>query len=249
MVISHKHKYLFVELPRTGTTAIHHELIKNYDGEEILFKHANYRDFLRLASDEEKEYFVFSCIRNPMDRVVSLFLKLKNQNGQFKNSIYRKSKSLSARYFNKRIRYLQENNASFAHYFKRFYTLPYDDWSSLDHDRFDYVLRFENLNEDFNTLLHKLGIEKVRDLPIINKTSSKENFLKYFTPEIHSQARKVFGPFMEKNGYDFPEDWAKQELTALDYFKYNVWSFVLKQYWVSGLKKPKLSRKPLNQIQ
>lgn len=52
MVISHKYEYLFVELPRTGTTAIHNELLEKYDGQGILSKHANYRDFLKIASEE-----------------------------------------------------------------------------------------------------------------------------------------------------------------------------------------------------
>ena len=54
MVISHRHRYLFVELPRTGSTAIHRELIELYDGTAILQKHATYEDFLRGATEIEK---------------------------------------------------------------------------------------------------------------------------------------------------------------------------------------------------
>ena len=38
MIISHKHKYVFVELPQTASSAIAKELKANYDGHEILFK-------------------------------------------------------------------------------------------------------------------------------------------------------------------------------------------------------------------
>lgn len=240
MIISHKHKYLFVELPRTGTTAIHDELIKNYDGEEILLKHATYRDFLKVASEEEKNYFVFSCIRNPMDRVVSLFLKLQNPTGQFNKTQYRRSKTISAIVFNKRIRYIQKYNPSFANYFKKFYHLPYDDWSSLDHHRFDFILRFENLNNDFQTLLKKIGLKKVRDLPTINKTASKKVYVDYFTPDIQKKACKIFGPFMQKFEYEFPSDWITCHLNQWDYLKYKFWSNVLKIYWTSKFRKPKI---------
>jgi hypothetical protein len=240
MIISHKHKYLFVELPRTGTTAIHDELIKHYDGEEILNKHSTYRDFLKIATEEEKKYFVFSCIRNPMDRIVSLYLKLKNPAGQFKNPHYRKSKSISALIFNRRLNYIHKYNPPFSEYFKKFYKMPYDDWSSLDHHRFNFLLRFENLNDDFKALLKKIGLEEVRELPIVNKTNFKNKYLEYFTPDTYKRACKVFGPFMSKFGYEFPPEWGSYNLTKWDFFKYNIWSSILKIYWKSELRKPKL---------
>lgn len=240
MIISHKHKYLFVELPRTGTTAIHNELIKHYDGEEILNKHSTYRDFLKTATEEEKNYFVFSCIRNPMDRVVSLYLKLKNPAGQFKNKKYRKSRSISAFIFNRRIHYLQKHNASFPGYFKKFYKMPYDDWSSLDHHQFNFIIKFENLNEDFYKVLKKIGLEKVRNLPTINKTKSKNNYLDYYTEDTHKKACKIFGPFMLKYGYQFPSEWCVCNISKFDIIKYKFWSKVLQIFWTSKLRKPKI---------
>ncbi|MBA3404443.1 MAG: hypothetical protein H0U13_07160, partial [Gemmatimonadaceae bacterium] len=69
MIISDRHRYLFVELPRTGSTAIHRELCAMYDGEPILQKHATYGDFLKIATDDQRRYFVFSTVRNPLDDV------------------------------------------------------------------------------------------------------------------------------------------------------------------------------------
>ena len=39
--------------------------------------------------------------------------------------------------------YLMFKGAGFPAYFRRFYRLPYDNWSSLSHHRMDHVLRFE----------------------------------------------------------------------------------------------------------
>ena len=83
MIISHIHRYLFVELPRTGSSAVSKELILNYDAENILRKHATYRDFLKQASKQEKEYFVFSSIRNPMDKILSLYFKYKTDHRRY----------------------------------------------------------------------------------------------------------------------------------------------------------------------
>src|SRR2546426_260618 len=40
LIVSHKHRYVFVELPRTGSTAVRHELRELYDGTPILHKHS-----------------------------------------------------------------------------------------------------------------------------------------------------------------------------------------------------------------
>ena len=55
MIISHKYKYLFIETPHTGSTAISNELQENYDGQRILHKHAYYFEFARQASEEERK--------------------------------------------------------------------------------------------------------------------------------------------------------------------------------------------------
>ena len=60
MIISHVHRYLFVELPHTGSSAVSRELREHYAGTQILYKHARYAEFLRSCSAEERDYFVFS---------------------------------------------------------------------------------------------------------------------------------------------------------------------------------------------
>src|SRR4051812_19495236 len=84
MVISDKYRYVFIELYFTGSTAISSELCELYDGKKILNKHSRYHEFLKIATEEQKKYFVFSCIRNPMDMVVSAYMKFKtNHQGKY----------------------------------------------------------------------------------------------------------------------------------------------------------------------
>ena len=59
MIISHRHRYVFVELPRTGSSAVRRELRELYDGVPILHKHSTYDEFRRQASEDERGYFVF----------------------------------------------------------------------------------------------------------------------------------------------------------------------------------------------
>jgi len=76
MIISNKYKYVFIELPRTGTTAISQELCDFYGGERIFEKHSKYSFFKKNATLEQQGYFIFSCLRNPLDRTVSLYFHL-----------------------------------------------------------------------------------------------------------------------------------------------------------------------------
>ena len=216
MIISHKYKYLFIELPLTASTAVSKELRENYDGSWTLYKHATYQDFLRKATPEEKEYFVFSGIRNPLDQAVSEYFKCKADHknkftdprklsrkmGWYQEIV--KQKDLQ------RFRFVQKQGATFADYFLKFYKLPYSNWSVMDHHQFDFVIRFESLQEDFAQLLKLLKIEQKRPLPQHNKTvqkNLKESWSHFDTPELIARARRVFGPFMQEWEYTFPESW------------------------------------------
>lgn len=233
MVISHKYKYVFVELPLSGSTAVSNELCDLYDGEKILRKHSKYREFLKIATDEEKKYFVFSGIRHPMDLVVSEFLKIKNNHKQryTTSSEWRRNGGTLS---DENLRLYDEitrNNLSFADYFKKYFNLPYDNWSSAGHKNFDFIIRFENLRSDFSEVLKRMNIEPARELPQINKTSEKENYTIYYTPEIRKKAIFIFGPFMKKWGYDFPEDWHVNKPGSTSFILFELLGIVKRIYW------------------
>lgn len=232
MIISHLHRYLFVELPRTGSSAVSKELILNYDAENILRKHATYRDFLKQASKDEKEYYVFSSIRNPMDKILSLYFKYTTDHRRYDDpETYRRDNALIAWLLMSQYRFVNRNNASFADFFRRFYRLPYDDWSSLDHEKMDFVLRFENLSEDFETVLRRIGITPVRPLPVINKTASRsKDFWNYYDPEIRGRAEWVFGPYFRRWRYEFPEDWETKGYRSAE-LMFQVTNIFRNLYW------------------
>ena len=53
------------------------------------------------------------------------------------------------------------------------------------------------------------------------KQKSKKLFWDYYSPEIRPRAIRLFGPFMERFGYDFPKDW-NSDLRRIDYFNYSL---------------------------
>ena len=171
MIISHKHKYLFVQTPHTGSTSVGRELVKHYDGEEILWKHAMFHHFKRAFPDEAEEYFIFSTIRHPFDEVVSLYFKLKNDQEHYSDPSNWKENGgwLSKRGLHQ-FQFVHYQKASFEEYLKKFFWLPFVNWTVLAHKQFNYVMRYENLNEDFPKVLEKLGLQLIRPLPRVNPT-------------------------------------------------------------------------------
>ena len=210
MIISHTHRYVFVEVPRTGSSAIARELKELYDGEPILRKHATYRDFLRVATEDEKTYFAFSGIRNPLDVAVTRYVHLRaDTRGHFSDPHHVGLRNSMASRIERRIfGWMQRTNADFGAFLRRWYLLPYDTWTSLDHRRLDFVYRFESLEGGFEEAIRSMGVEPVRALPLANATPGRDgDFAGYYNSRAIRRASWVFGPYMEEWGYAFPESW------------------------------------------
>jgi hypothetical protein len=234
MIISHRHRFVFVELPRTGSSAVRRELRELYDGVPILHKHSTYDEFRRQASEDERRYFVFSTIRNPLDDAVSRYFKLKTDHRQRFSDVTRQKnrKLLNSKLDERQYRYVVSNGADFSSFFLHFYRLPFDTWASLDHRKFDYVMRFERLADDFLAALRRIGVEPVRPLPSRNVTGGRErNFAEYYTPAAQRRALRVFGPYMRRWGYEFPTDWELPSPSPLHELSYQAFSHVARAYW------------------
>jgi hypothetical protein len=231
MIISHQFHYLFIEMPLTASWAIHHELCNHYGGEPILHKHASYPEFRQIASAAEKDYFVFATVRNPLDVVVSQYFKLKNDHkGAF-------SKPESAHDFLvdysdlKKYQFIQKYDASFADFFCKYFRRPYGDLIDYSADRLDIVIRYEYLQDDFARLLQKFGLDQIRPIPSSNKTQGKKgHWQSYYTPEIIGQAKRVFGPYMKRWGYTFPDEWGSHQVHWVDEWKYRALNSVRRVY-------------------
>lgn len=240
MVISDKHKYVFVELPQTASSAIAKELVATYNGQEILFKHALYRtDYLRYANAGQKKYRVISGLRNPMDICVSNYFKFKTDHeNRYSNPRFMRHGFLRKyimRWWNVRqYKSIVEQQESFEKFFMRAYTIPYASWSILDHKKFDFIIRFENLQSDFAAALKLLDIEKVRDIPQANKTAEKtKTFWEYYeSDKARRKAKFIFGPYMQQWGYQFPADWNKYKIPAHAFWLYHFFNVLRKIFWI-----------------
>lgn len=236
MIISHKYKYIFVQLPRSASTSIGRELCEQYDGHKIkiLPKHSLYSRFLRIANAEEKNYFVFSSIRNPLDVVVSIYTQFKDDNWGVYNDPrkWRKNGGWVSDYQLRQFNFVNNNKADFPTFFKKYYKLTYENRSGVDHKYYDFVIRFENLQDDFSKVLELIGIETKRPLPNVNKTKNKDkSFWDYYTPEIRSDAKAIFGCFMKRWGYDFPPEWGDNSIPLHRQLEYEILNIPRHLYW------------------
>ena len=223
MIISDKYKYVFIQTPMTGCSAVAKELVEKYAGRAILSKHAIYSTFIANATAEQRKYFVFSGVRNPLDKMVSNYQKmLNNHNDRFTrklNSDPRKA------IFQLRDR-LKFRNVRRGWTYEQFLknTKVYDEVSSLDHHKMDYVMKFETLESDFEKVLTQLSIPLVRKLPRFNSTQKKKHYLKFYeSDKTRELAVKKMGPFMEYSEYSFPKDWGDSNPSYWDRFQFKLW--------------------------
>ena len=234
MIISDKNKYLFLEVPQTGSVALSHELCTHYAGEKILEKHSFYSDFLKMATPEQKKYFVFAGVRNPLDEAITNYYKVKTNYGQeFTDPVkWKKVRIVRKLLMMRMFEDVHNKDMDFQTYFTKYYNWPYNNFACLIPDRCDFLIRFERLQEDFARLLQCLGLEQVRPLPVRNPTKGRsKDFLSYYSPAMIPKAKRVFGPFMKKWGYEFPAEWGEAKTSPLYQLKFETYTFLKKVKW------------------
>lgn len=232
MVISHKYRFVFIEIPLTASWAIRHELCEFYGGEPILHKHASYPEFRRHATVAELKYLAFATVRNPLDETVSRYFKYKtNHKGTFSEpqAITSRESEFADTI---RYRFITASQASFQEYFKRFHKKTFSGMIDLSSADLASVIRFERLQEDFSRIARRLGIDQVRSIPTTNKTAGRRADWKlYYTPDIVEQAKRVFGPFMERWAYSFPAEWGEERIGRFRRVEFQSIVWARKQYY------------------
>lgn len=194
MVISDKHKYIFIAIPKTGTTAIQSFLLENdescrwnsitLDGKQIsISEHIKAKDLKKIMGARYEEYTVFTFIREPFARRVSGYFFYKN--GDTKES----------RYFIRNL--MAQVNTVLTR------VLPFSLWSILKPQKklvdyffgkkgdllIDLVGKTENLDEDLLAICQQIGIPlRNKKIPVKNKSKHSSTDDYYFN-KLH---RKLF---------------------------------------------------------
>ena len=200
-MISFQKRFLFVHIPKTAGNSIQ-SILRDYSEDELVAlrggqdgierfglrnpkykikKHSTLAEYkAALGEAQFSGLYKFTCVRNPWDRMVSLYFTPTQDIGAWDRKKFRKVISKA---------------------------LPVADYLRLDQrkeDPFsnvDYIMRFENLADDFRTVCGTLGILPAT-LPRYNR-SSREHYSKYYDEELRGLVRMRFAAEIERFGYTF----------------------------------------------
>ena len=191
-MISHKHKCIFIHIPKTAGTSFSESLdLKKID----CYTHNSFgaiRNFLFDNSFNADDYFSFSLVRNPWDKMVSEYFWFTNTSHPYPNQ------SVKDFYA----------GTSFKSFVLKFFSCnvgdPYHKLSYLDIldpiSKVDFIGKFENVEKDFNFICKKLGVST--PLPHKYKTKHK-HYTEYYDDETREIVAEKYAKDIEHFGYKF----------------------------------------------
>ncbi|MBT8076931.1 MAG: sulfotransferase family protein [Gammaproteobacteria bacterium] len=206
MIVSHKHRFIFFAVPKTGTHAIREALrphLHEDDWEQqVLFgqQALPIPEIARLRhghisvqqirphfdADRWTGYFKFGFVRNPFDRFVSICFFLQRDNSDFAHSARRFMKlAINRQRFRQRVLALPQ------------YRLLTDADARVG---LDFVGRYESLQESYDKICAFLGIPST---PLPRKNPSKHKpWREYYDEELAASVRDFYEMDLRLFGYD-----------------------------------------------
>ena len=195
-MISHKHKFIIITPPKTGSTAIINALQDCIEYHPIRqdtleHKHLTYKGYRIKNTELVKNYTYYGTIRNPYERMVSFWKWMMFlQPGKFK---YTKN-------FHTFICTFVKNSKLFQRTMFHSFSLG----SEIGVSKF---IRFERFEEDFKSFCDDVGIEK-RELKDTNRTNfSNTTGEAYYRSFYDEESRKIVAELFKRDleyfGYSF----------------------------------------------
>ena len=200
-MISFQKRFLFVHIPKTAGNSIQSAL-RDYSEDELvalrseqdgverfglrnpkykLKKHSTLADYrAALGETEFGNLYKFTCVRNPWDRMISLYFT-PTQN--------------TAAWDRKKFRKIISSALSVPDY------LRLDQGEENPFGNVEYIMRFENLEDDFRTVCAALDISPPI-LPQYNR-SNRDHYSRYYNDELRELVRMRFATEIERFGYTF----------------------------------------------
>jgi hypothetical protein len=203
-MIDDKHKFIFIHIPKTGGTSI--EKVFNRQMKRHC-KHLTMSDYENELKSDIEKYFIFSVIRNPWDRILSYYFwrkwgggRLSSEGKSFKSWIDLIVKVDKSQ--------MQESNnyCDNESQCRNFMMAIDSQFNSLTIDgelTIDYLIRFENFQDDFNIVCDKIGITRQK-LPHKNKKKHK-HYTEYYDDETKQIVAKKYAKDIEYFNYEFGE--------------------------------------------
>lgn len=192
---------MFVHIPRTAGTSIEALFgATTREGSIVVRsefgpKHVFAADLLNLPSD----YFKFTFVRNPFDRIVSYYAYRSSADAAWVPA------QEKGRPFADWLRFIHRNA---AHRFTRIALSNQIDLISVNGKLLvDFIGRFETLREDWARLAGRFGMPT--ELPVVNRADSvsRKHYSEYYDDETRRFVAEMFAADLEYFGYRFDGGW------------------------------------------
>lgn len=217
MILSHKYKFAFCHIPKTGGSSITHSMkemcgyytsniksiptsecciFKNsieYRNSEDLFQHAEYGDLKKYLEDIGKnidDYFVFTFVRNPWDRYVSSYEYGKRAYIKcYKNDWGKPAYDNDFEGWIKNIPYSGQRN-----YIKDF---PFNYIGKMENMEYE----LENIRQILQTRTANVKLNKVK--PIVINANPHADYRSYYTEETKNLVAERSYKIINNFNYEF----------------------------------------------
>ena len=193
--INHTHKFVFLGNARCASTSMYQEISK-VSKDDSIFWHdgiAAKPEYYHMGATKLLEkypytnsYYKFCFVRNPWDRFVSAYREFKRDEHSEWNSEMKKFKS-----FEEFCTGFQDTSLS-----SDIHLVPlYDQIYNLEGTQLvDYVARFENLSQDYATIMEKFEKPVMLSFHTRNR-KEKKHYTDFYTDE----TRDIVGEFYSKD--------------------------------------------------
>lgn len=177
-----KHRCIFVHIPKAAGVSVSKKLFGCLGG-----GHPPLADYAHVFSPVEfKDYFKFTFVRNPWDRLLSAYVFLAKGGFNGKDAEWAKRNLAPYANFQDFVRgWVNEKNIwTKQHFYPQSYFVTLDGQLAVD-----FVGRFENIDEDFATIAQRLGVDA--RLEHLN-SSGKKDYHDYYDEECADIVARVY---------------------------------------------------------
>lgn len=208
-MISDRHKFIYIHIPKTAGESIEEALLTRFEDSrivsndpdwDILIKHDTIIEHDYSMKKPLSDFFTFSFVRNPWDRMVShwkYFIETKRSpEMSFEEFVFDFHRVLKE----------AVNGYWWNPYRKYIFTAPQLDFLIDENGevKVDYIGRFENLQNDFNYICKRLNSNSIK-LPHKNKTSRKPYQEYYKTQKCIDEVARKYKKDIEYFKYAFDD--------------------------------------------
>jgi len=208
-IISHKHKYIFTFVPKSGCVSLR-RVIADIEGLPWEFNIAPRTKFDQVPHAEfhkYPDYYKFTFVRNPWDRLVSCYAdkvvkarKEKNpaitsNGGVYNGFAMYKDVDFRTMTFEQFVEFVAKtpDSNSNGHFISQHTFLKMDD--------LDFVGYFESIQTDFNVVTDAVGLKR-QAVPHLNRTD-REDYQDLYDDRTKALVAKRFATDINLFGYKF----------------------------------------------